>query len=91
MSALPDFLMSIAKLKVPPGEQAGKMSIIINRPYVHLEKELRTTFDGEKNVQIIVDRRYGERRKDDQQVPVERRRTDRRQGKEKLVDVIISL
>ena len=91
MSALPDFLMSIVKLKVPPGEQAGKMSIIINRPYVHLEKELRTTFDGEKNVQIIVDRRYGERRKDDQQVPVERRITDRRQGKEKLVDVIISI
>ena len=58
---------------------------------VEIASVFRSYFDGEKNVQIIVDRRYGERRKDDQQVPVERRRTDRRQGKEKLVDVIISI
>ena len=41
-------------------EEAGIMSIIIQRPYSHLGKELRSVFKGEKDVKIIVDRRFDE-------------------------------
>ena len=91
MNTLPDFLMKIAKLKSAPEQQAGQMSIIIKRPYVHLEKELRTAFGRQEDVQLIVDRRHGERRRKNQQVSVERRKTDRRKEKEMLVEVIISI
>ena len=43
-----------------------------------LEKELRSTFAGQKGVSVMVDRRYGERRVTGQPVAVERRRADRR-------------
>ena len=52
------------------------MSIIIQRPYSHLEKELRSVFKGEKDVKIIVDRRFDERRTTQQAVEVERRRCE---------------
>ena len=91
MSILPQFLLRIGK-ETPLLEQgAGTMTIVVQRPYAHLEKELRSTFVGHEGVQVMVDRRYGERRLTEQPVSVERRRADRRTQKDELLHVLISV
>ena len=91
MNFLPKFLLRIAKTVPTPEEEAGILSIIIRRPYSHLEKELRSVFKGERDVKVIVDRRDGERRTTQQAVEIERRRADRRHPNEELVEVVISI
>jgi hypothetical protein len=82
--------MRIAKKDSLPEETAGTMTIVIHRNYARLEKELRSTFKGEDDVKIFVDRRSGERRKKQQAVGKERRMADRRYPKEELVEIAIS-
>ena len=67
------------------------MSIIIHRPYAHLEKELRRAFKGQEDVKVTVDKRNGERRTSPQPVAADRRRADRRTPKEELVEVVIAV
>ncbi len=90
MNFPPKFLLRIAKTVPTPEEEAGIMSIIIRQPYAHLEKELCSAFKGEKDVKIIVDRRFDERRTTQQAVEVERRHADQRQPKEELIKAVIS-
>ena len=85
MSVFPGFLMKIAKATDPLEPGAGMMSIIIRRPYACLDKELYSTFEGQEDVKVLVDRRHGERRTSSQPVELERRRTDRRGPKEELI------
>ena len=66
------------------------MFIIVLRSCTNIEDELRQTFEGQEDVQVIVDRRYGERRTSRQAVEVERRRSDQRRPKEGIVDVVLS-
>ncbi len=89
-SALPHFLLRILKGVSPSEEGTGNMSIIIRKPYAHLEEELIKTFKGQKDVQIIVDKRYAERRKTQQDIEIERRHDNRRQLKDEIVDVVLS-
>ncbi|HUT71075.1 MAG TPA: hypothetical protein VMW89_10395 [Desulfatiglandales bacterium] len=91
MSVLPQFLLSIGKATSPLEQGAGAMTIIVQRPYFHLEKELRSAFAGQEGVKVIVDRRYGERRLTEQPVSVERRRADRRTQKDELLHVLLSV
>jgi hypothetical protein len=91
MTALPEFLLAIATRTSAPEQAAGAMTIIVQRPYARLEKELRSTFAGQKGVSVMVDRRYGERRVTGQPVAVERRRADRRTPKQELVRVLLSV
>lgn len=90
MSFLPEFIMRIAKGAHLSGGGSGITSIIIRKPYAHLEKELRSAFKGQEDIKIILDRRYEERRKRRQAVAVERRKAGRRGPKEELIEVIIS-
>ena len=90
MELPPYFQMRIAKKAHVPEEAGGVMSIIIGQSYTHLEKELRGAFKGQEDVKIILDRRYGERRKRSQAVATERRKAGRRLPKEELVEVVIS-
>ncbi len=90
MNFLPKFLLKIVKAVPTSEEKAGTMSIIIQRPYFHLEKELHSVFKGEKDVKIIVDRRFDERRTSEQTVEVERRHADQRQPNEELIKAVIS-
>ena len=83
--------MKIAKTTDPPEPGAAKMIIIILRPYAYLENELCSTFGGQEDVKVIVDRRYGERRTGTRPVELERRRTDRRGPKQELVEVSLSV
>ena len=90
-SVLPQFVLRILKGVSPSEEGTGIMSIIIRQPYAHLEKELTQTFKGQADVQVILDRRYSERRKTQQAVDVEQRHADRRQPKDEIVDVVLSI
>ncbi len=67
-----------------------KSVIVIRQPYAHLEKELRAVFKGQDDVKVILDRRYGERRKRMKAVAADRRKSDQRTPKEDLVEVVIS-
>ncbi len=66
------------------------MTIVVMRPYARLEKELRSTFKGQEDVKVILDKRSGERRERLQAVSKDRRMADRRRPKEELVEVAIS-
>jgi len=90
MTTLPGFLLTMAKAAPSPEKGAGVMSVIIRRPYVFLEKELRSAFKGQEDVKVIVDRRYAERRAGIQPVRLERRHFDRRGYKEELIEVVLS-
>jgi hypothetical protein len=89
MSYLPRFLFNICKDKVTPEQEAGTMSVIIQRPYAYLKAQLRRAFEREGDVNVIVDRRHRERRASRQLFAAERRRVDRRTSKEQLVEVIL--
>ncbi len=52
--------MNISLAGFRKDESAGDMVVIIQRPYAHLEKEMRRTFGS--TARVIVDRRMGERR-----------------------------
>jgi phosphatidylserine/phosphatidylglycerophosphate/cardiolipin synthase-like enzyme len=91
MSYLPGLVFQIGKATVLSAQGAGTMSIIIQQPYAHLEKELNRAFGREKDVKVITDRRYGERRATEKPTTGERRRADRRTSKETMVEVVLSL
>ena len=82
--------MTIAKATALPAQENRGMSIIIQRPYAFLEKELQSAFKGQKDVKVIVNGRYGERREKIRPTTQERRRTDRRRPKEELVEILLS-
>ena len=84
------FHMKINKAVHLPEEEAGIMTIVIQRPYVYIEKGLRSAFKGEKDVKIILDRRCEERREGGQAVALDRRKAVRRRPKEELVEVVVS-
>ena len=90
MSEFPEFFMKITKATDSPEEGPGMMSVIVQRPYAYLEKELCGTFEGQEDVKVIVDRRYSERRTRTQPGELERRHADRRRPKEELVEVSLS-
>lgn len=90
MDAIPGFLLSLLAASARPGEGAGTTYIVLRASYAYLETEMRSVFPGETgDVQVIVDRRHGERRSAAQPATPERRRADRRRPKEAIADVII--
>src|SRR5262249_46005208 len=89
LEPLPAFLLKIATAKPWRGERRGMAYIVIQRPYAHLEDEVRRAFAGREDIKVVVDRRSGERRVTQQRVRVERRRADRRRAKTELVEVLI--
>lgn len=84
------FLLRVAKATRSQGEDDRRMYIIIRKQYALLEEELRKTFEGQKDVRVILDRRRDERRTGTQPEETDRRRADRRAHKEELLEVVIS-
>jgi hypothetical protein len=82
--------MSNGKASSPLEQGTAMMSIVIRRPYAFLEKEMRSTFEGQEDVKVIVDRRYTERRRSQQPIGSERRRADRRNERRELVGLVLS-
>jgi hypothetical protein len=54
--------------------------VIISRQCANMQRELASAFQGRKDITVILDRRYGERRVDREPTPRNRRRKDRRQS-----------
>ena len=52
--------------------------VIISRYCTNMQQELATAMQGRKDIQVILDRRYGERRVDPHSTSPERRRKERR-------------
>jgi hypothetical protein len=52
--------------------------VIISRYCASMQEELASAVRGRKDIQVILDRRYGERRADPHPTSPERRRKDRR-------------
>jgi len=91
MSLSTDLAMKISRAAAPGGPGgAGKTLIIIQRPYAHLEKELRRTFGNGNNTRVIIDRRMGERRGRMESLSDDRRQGDRRAESELLLELVIS-
>lgn len=88
---MPEFTTKITKATHLPEESPRSMTVVIFRPYTHIERELRNAFKGQEDVEVILDRRNGDRRKKQQAVVRERRRENRRKPKEALVEVTISI
>ena len=91
MTTVAGLLLEIGKSTVPPEQGAGTMYIIIQPPYAHLQKDMLMAFGGQEDVNIIVDRRYGERRASQRPLAPERRVANRRRSKEPLVEVVLSV
>ena len=86
---VPEFLLKVVQAIRPPEEGPGMMSIIVRRPFKHLEKDLRSAFGEQGDVDIIVDRRYSERRGRVQPYEVEHRQIERRRPKEEIAEVLV--
>jgi hypothetical protein len=67
------------------------ITVVIRRPFAHLEKELSSAFKGQEDVKVILDRRYGERRKRSLAVAEERRKAGRRRQNEEIVEVVFPI
>jgi hypothetical protein len=67
----------------------GRVCIIVPRVRAYLADLLAKAFERREDVEIIVDRRYGERRTRKVAVTVERRWTERRRSKEEVIEVVI--
>lgn len=90
MPSLPVFLVKILRATARSGGTPPGMCIVIRRPYADLEQELRHAFEGQDDVQILVDRRHGERRRRPDAVDLDRRRAERRKPADEIVEVTFS-
>ena len=88
-SSLPGLLLRILRVNPGLGEHREMTYIVIRPPYAYLEEELRRPFEEQRDVAIMVDKRYGERRLIQQPPAAERRRADRRRVKDELLEVVI--
>ena len=88
---LPKLTMKIFKKAHLSEKGLGIMSIVIRRPFAHLERELSRAFMGQEDVNIILDRRYGDRRKRSLAVARDRRKACRRLPNEDLVEVVFPI
>ena len=86
---IPTFLMTILGVTEGRGHNPGRMRLIVRRPYAYLENRIRQAFAGHDDVEVIIDRRRGERRLRDRPPQDERRRDARRKPREEILEVVI--
>lgn len=70
-------------------ENPGKVRIIVPRARAYLADLLVKAFEGREDVEIIVERRQGERRTQKVPVAFERRWAERRRPKEEVIEVVV--
>jgi hypothetical protein len=89
MEAAPGVLLTVLGAALPPEDTRRRMYVVLRRPYGYLQDALRRAFEGQEEVQVMVDRRQRERRQASQPVPSDRRRSDRRAPTEELLQIVI--
>lgn len=70
-------------------DNPGKVRIIVPRARAYLADLIAKAFESREDVEIIVDRRYGERRTRNVAVAVQRRWKERRRPKEEVIEVVV--
>lgn len=73
----------------PGAGNPAKVYMVVPRSRAYLADLLRKAFEGREDVEILVDRRYGERRTQQRATAMERRRGERRGSKERVIEVVI--
>jgi len=68
-----------------------RVSIIVPATHTHLLDLLAKAFEGREDVEVIVDRRRGDRRAQERPVAVERRRAERRRPKGEAIEFVIGM
>jgi hypothetical protein len=86
---VPQFVLSVLGVAEVRGHGPAKMRMIVRRPYAHLESRLRRAFEGRDDVDIIPDRRRGERRAGARPIQRERRQGDRRTTGGQMLEIVI--
>jgi len=59
--------------------------VIVMRPFAHLYEEFRTIFEETPEIQVILDRRYGQRRQANLPVLEDRRATRGRRREDRIM------
>ncbi|MEK7203999.1 MAG: hypothetical protein AAB254_00695 [candidate division NC10 bacterium] len=54
--------------------------VILSRHCATMQQELATALQGRKDIRVVLDRRYGQRRVERKRISPERRRTNRRRA-----------
>ncbi len=86
---IPTFVLGILGVAGGAAQNPARMRLIVRRPYAYLEDRLRKVLEGREDIEIIGDRRRGERRRSDRPVQEERRRAERRTSKEEIMQIVI--
>jgi len=89
MTSVTSLLLKILAVNPGLGENREMTYIVIRPPYAYLEEELRRPFGDQRDVTVLVDKRFGERRLTREAPAAERRHADRRRVKEELLEVVI--
>jgi len=89
-SRIDAFMMRMLKSLKPSTRAAGQTIVVVHRAFVSLIPDLLNVFKGDPDVQVIADRRCGERRTKKEPVSLDRRRTERRERKAELLEVIFT-
>jgi len=87
-SRIDAFMMRMLKSPKPSTRAAGQTIVVVHRAFVSLIPDLLNVFKGDPDVQVIADRRSGERRTKKEPVSLDRRRTERRERKAELLEVV---
>ena len=90
MNCLTKSFLRFSKSPYQCVKNPDKTTVIIRRPYAFLKVELFEAFEGNGEIDIIVDRRFGERRTETRPVAMDRRTADRRRSEEEIVQLLIS-
>jgi hypothetical protein len=89
MEVAPGLLLTVLGAALPPEDPHRRMYVVLRRPHAYLRDPLRRAFEGQDEVQVVVDRRERERRRASQPVSSDRRRSDRRTPTEELLQIVI--
>ena len=82
------FMMRMLKSIKPSTRSAGQTIVVVHGPFASLIPDLLNVFKGDRDVQVIADRRSGERRTKKGPVSLDCRRTERRETKPELLEVV---
>ncbi|MBI4271507.1 MAG: hypothetical protein HY615_14320 [Candidatus Rokubacteria bacterium] len=84
---IPVFVLTV--LGAMNGPKRARMRLVLTKPYAYLENRLRRALEERDDVEILVDRRRGERRRSARPVREDRRQSERRTPKEAILEMVI--
>jgi hypothetical protein len=87
-SRIDAFMMRMLKSLKPSTRAAGQTIVVVHQPFISVIPDLLKVFKGNRDVQVIADRRSAESRTKEEPVSLDSRRTERRERKAELLEVV---